>query len=137
MQRVDKTIYKEIPDSVQENGETFQKPDYIGQSTNKFLKMYINEESTFVFTFENNSSVEYRQRLKHPELSRRIMIDIVSPVSRYFSDNTLFMLHPDRKISVIQFLKQGQNKDYINPAPLNFFPSADFITAKYIFQVIF
>ncbi|EDR26465.1 hypothetical protein EDI_009780 [Entamoeba dispar SAW760] len=132
MQRVDKTIYKEIPENVQESGETFQKPDYIGQSSNKCKKMYINDESCFVFLFENNSSVEYHQRLKHPELTRRVMIDLVPPISTHFHENTLFMLHPDRKISIIQFLKQGSNKDYVNPAPLNFFPSPDFITAKYL-----
>ena len=132
MQRVDKTIYKEIPENIQENGETFQKPDYIAQVQNKCKVMHVNEECTFIFLFNNNASIEYRQRLKHPELQRRIIIDLMPPISTYFHDNTIFMLHPDRKVSVVQILKQGQNKDYIFNAPYNFFPSPDFISAKYI-----
>ncbi|KAL7719980.1 hypothetical protein QTN25_002510 [Entamoeba marina] len=132
MQRVDKTIYKEFPDNILENGETFQKPDYIGQSSNKLTAMFTNDELLFIFSFTNNSSIEYHQKLKYPALSRRIERDFNTPLSMYFHENTLFMLHPDRKISIIQFLKQGSNKDYIYNTPQNYFPSKDFLSAQYI-----
>ena len=74
MQRVDKTIYKDIPDNVLDNGETFQKPDYIGSSEYKLKQMFVTDDSMFLFTFQNNASLEYHQRMKSPELVRRIQM---------------------------------------------------------------
>ncbi|ELP93427.1 hypothetical protein EIN_058820 [Entamoeba invadens IP1] len=132
MQRVDKTIYKDIPENIQESGETFQKPEYIGEAKFKRRKMFVNDEALFVFQFDNKATIEYKQRLKSPELQRRIIINLAPPVCTHFFENTIFLLHPDRKVSVIQFMKQGSSKDYVYNAPLNFFPSSDFLAARFM-----
>ena len=132
MQRLDKTVYKDLPQSVLDNGDICQKPDFYGTPTNKLLQMYTSEESFFLFLFQGTSSIEYRQKHKSPELIRRVTIDLPPPIFTFVDNSTVFMLHPDRKLSVIQILKQGTNKDYIYNTPYNFFPSSDFLKARYL-----